>query len=544
MANERITEDIVRSHLKDDILFNVIRLEEQKSSNKRIQNLLDGASKSGQGVGKPEFLISFPSGAQDYLIVIECKASPVNHRSPGLDKPNDYAVDGVLHYGSFLAKDYTVLCIAVSGCEKDNLRVSHFLCHGSGYESLSADNKLLSINDYLQIFKNSLFEANLKNVNIIDKAIYLNELFQAYSVTESIRCTFISGILIGLTSQAYRSSYNLCTTALELTEATIAAIKSAFTSTNGQKREEMLAEYSKLLNEPLVMQDTIKHRDKHERESTADVLKYIVAYLDKYIFPLTQMDNGGYDVLGRFYTEFIRYAGSEQSQGLVLTPFHITDLFVDLADVTENSVVYDPCAGSAGFLISAMKRMIGFAGNDQQKAAEIKQAKLIGVELRPSMFTYACSNMMLRGDGRSNIYRDDCFVLKDEIINDHHPTISFLNPPYDVGTAGQMRFVEHALDVVSGRDGVVVAIVQMSAFVKNERELKSIKESILQKSRVIAVLSMPNDLFYPVGVVTAVIVLKAGMPNRDHKTWFGYAKEDGFVKEPLKNPLKSAKFSN
>jgi hypothetical protein len=292
----------------------------------------------------------------------------------------------------------------------------------------------------------------------------------------------------------------------------------------------MIAEYSKLLNEPIVKQDTIKHRDRQERESTADVLKEIVGYLDKYIFPLTQMDSGGYDVLGRFYTEFIRYAGSEQSQGLVLTPLHITDLFVDLADVTENSIVYDPCTGSAGFLISAMKRMIGYAGNDQQKTVHIKSANLIGVELRPSMFTYACSNMMLRGDGRSNIYRDDCFTIKDTIINEHHPTVAFLNPPYDVGTAGQMRFVEHALDVVSGKDGLVVAIVQMSCFVKNERELKAIKESILSKSRLIAVLSMPNDLFYPVGVVTAVVVLKSGIPNGSHKTWFGYVKDDGFFK--------------
>jgi len=382
----------------------------------------------------------------------------------------------------------------------------------------------------LQIFKNTLFEANLKSVNIIEKAIFLNELFQAYSITESIRCTFVSGILVGLTNQAYRSSFKLCSTAIEITESTIAAIKSAFSSASGSKREVMIAEYSKLLNEPIVKQDRIKHRDRQERENTADVLKEIVGYLDKYIFPLTQMDSGGYDVLGRFYTEFIRYAGSEQSQGLVLTPFHITDLFVDLAEVTENSVVYDPCTGSAGFLISAMKRMIGYAGNDQQKTVNIKSAKLIGVELRPSMFTYACSNMMLRGDGRSNIYRDDCFIIKDTIISEHHPTVAFLNPPYDVGTAGQMRFVEHALDVVSGSDGLVVAIVQMSCFVKNEKELRAVKESILGKARLIAVLSMPHDLFYPVPVDTAVVVLKAGIPNGSHKTWFGYVKNDGFVK--------------
>ena len=395
---------------------------------------------------------------------------------------------------------------------------------------LRNDNQLLSINDYIQLFRNSVFEANLRNIDIISKAIYLNELFQSYSIPEITRCTYVSAVLVALTNERFRASFRLCKTSQELVDSIMAAIKSVFGATQADKRQEMLEEYSKISNEPIIKQESIKPTNESVRKLTVELNKEIIDYLSSNVYPLTQMDNSGYDVLGRFYTEFIRYAGSEQAQGLVLTPFHITDLFVDLANVTMNSRVYDPCCGTSGFLLSAMKRMLGYAGNSQANIVRIKENNLIGVEIRPSMFTYACSNMMLRGDGRSNIYRNDCFLVAAQIRKDHRPNVAFLNPPYDVGTAGQMRFVEHAVDVVAAEGGTVVAIVQMSAFVKDEKELKGIKASILNKATLLAVISMPDDLFYPVGVVTAVIVLQAGKANGDHKTWFGYLKDDGFIK--------------
>ena len=97
MANERLTEDIVRQHFKDDALYKSVKFEEQKSSNKRISELLKGKSKNGgTGDGKPEFIISFPTNG-NYIIVIECKAKTSNHESAHRNIAKDYAVDGVLH---------------------------------------------------------------------------------------------------------------------------------------------------------------------------------------------------------------------------------------------------------------------------------------------------------------------------------------------------------------------------------------------------------------------------------------------------------------
>ena len=116
MANERLTENIVRDHFKLDPLFSSVKFEEQKSTNMRIAECLATASKSGKDrPGKPEFIITFPTQSSDYLIVIECKAKTDKHESANHDRAKDFAVDGVLHYAKFLSVEFNVVSIAVSG---------------------------------------------------------------------------------------------------------------------------------------------------------------------------------------------------------------------------------------------------------------------------------------------------------------------------------------------------------------------------------------------------------------------------------------------
>lgn len=133
MANERLTEGLVRDHFKDDPVFSSIQWDEQKSSIKLIDELLSSASKNNADTqffkkkkhGYPEFIISFPTNS-NYLIVVECKAITTKHESIGRNNPKDYAVDGVLHYASFLSKEFNVVAIAVSGETKSELKVSNF----------------------------------------------------------------------------------------------------------------------------------------------------------------------------------------------------------------------------------------------------------------------------------------------------------------------------------------------------------------------------------------------------------------------------------
>lgn len=534
MINERITEDIVRSHFKDDALFTSIKWEEQRSSSKRIQDLLKGESKGkGKGNGYPEFILSFPTNSS-YIIVIECKAKVSDHCSISLDEPVKYAVDGVLHYAKALSVDFNVIAIAVSGQNDTELRVSHFYWkkNADKFSSIS-DTKLLAIDDYMQVFDDQFFISDFFTRDIAFKAQYLNESFNNYTIPEYKRCTMISAMLLALIDSNFQSDFESEPTANSLGQAMLSAINAVFESEEDMVRNKtvLMREFESILNEPIFTQDNIKNKKAKKEEKSLSVLKDFIIYLKKYVYPLISHSNIGYDVLGRFYIEFIRYAASEQKSGLVLTPSHITELFCDLGELTTSDIVYDPCCGTGGFLVAAMQRMFKLAGNDISLRKEIRKHRLCGCELRSDIFSYACSSMRFRGDGKSNIYNGSCFNNAKSIADNHHPSIAFLNPPYDVGTAGQMEFVEHALNVLDKeKNGRVVAIVQMSCATKNESDLFAVKERLLAKHHLKAVISMPDDLFYPVGVVTCIMIFEANKPNKGRKTWFAFFKDDGFLK--------------
>lgn len=128
--NERQTENLVREKLRSlgyNEPDNGITVEEQKSEIAKVKSLLSKASKNSKGnAGYPEFIITSLKDTA-FLIVFECKPDASKHESPSHDKPVEYAVDGALHYAKHLAKQYTVLAVAVSGTTDSSMTVSNFL---------------------------------------------------------------------------------------------------------------------------------------------------------------------------------------------------------------------------------------------------------------------------------------------------------------------------------------------------------------------------------------------------------------------------------
>ena len=547
MANERKTENLVRDLLREQGYNdneNII-IEEQQSDNPRIDKLLNKASKSGGGKGYPEFIVSFKDKPNN-LIVIECKADTKYHVSKTKKKYKDYAVDGVLLYANYLKDSFNVIAIAVSGETAREMRVSHFLW-------LKEKHTYKSISDKVLLDPKSLFNVvdqqsqPLKEEELNKKAIEYNELLHSYSIPEVDRCTVISSILVALQDGAFTNGFedyhvidesdfdhddeeenenynpnedlidgllSACTTVLKRNKISI------------DKQEIILREYEKIKSNHTFRNRTISIKRK---DIPNTVLRDLILDVKENIMPY--INNNVYDVLGSFYTRFIRYAGSDSKTGLVLTPHHITDLFCDLAEINENDIVFDPCCGTGGFLVAAMNRMLKRSGNNLKKHKIIKSKQLIGIEKRADMFSHACSNMMMRGDGKSHIHFGDCFNNKLKgLIKKEKPTKIFLNPPYDVGSAGQLEFIENALEVATP-NSICVAICQMSTCTETKNVTIEARERLLNKHTLEAVLSMPDDLFYPVGVITVVLVFKAHTTHSMFKkTFFGYFKNDGFVK--------------
>lgn len=259
------------------------------------------------------------------------------------------------------------------------------------------------------------------------------------------------------------------------------------------------------------------------------LLSEIVTLLAERVLPFLTIYHA-FDVVGQFYGEFLKYTGGDgKGLGIVLTPKHLTELFALVANVSKDDVVVDPCAGTGGFLISAMSEMIKTATTNKQLES-IRRDRLIGVEQQPTMYALAASNMILRGDGKANLYQGSCFdAAITKAVVDHKPNVGLVNPPYAKSKADlhELRFVEHMLDMLQ-KKGTGVAIVPITCATAPSIH----KANLLSKHTLEAVMSMPVELFSPVGVVTCVMVFTAGVPHATskRKTWFGYWRDDGFVK--------------
>jgi len=521
MANERKTEIITRQHFEK--FLDQIEIEEQSSDNPKIDKLLKSASKKGNGKGYPEFLITYKTNP-DLIIVIECKANIKKHESKDRDKYSEFAVDGTLLYSSYLSRGFDVLAIAISGETKRELKVSHFL-HLKGEKKATSifGDKLLSAGDYLKGYLKSPEKFRQDYNTLLDFTKELNEKLHSYKILESQRSLLISSILIALENDAFKRSYASHKKPENLADALVKTVSDELESANitGKKLKNLNIQFS------FIKTDTsLSKKDK--------VLKEIIDEIDENINDFIKTHRY-FDVLGQLYIEFLRYANSDKGLGIVLTPPHITELFSDLAQVNKNSIAYDNCTGTGGFLISAMKKMIADAKGDEEKIKEIKSRQLIGTEYQSHIFALAVSNMYIHQDGKTNIINGSCFdeeVIKE--VKEKKPTVGFLNPPYrdKKNDIEELEFILNNLNCLV--DGATcVAIIPISSMLANKGIKLELKKKLLEKHTLEAVLSMPEDLFHnsKVSPVSVVVVFTAHKPHpKGKKTWLGYFRNDNFVK--------------
>lgn len=170
-----------------------------------------------------------------------------------------------------------------------------------------------------------------------------------------------------------------------------------------------------------------------------------------------------------------------------------------------------------------------FEDANPEEIERIREDGLYGVEFDDELYTLAVANMIIRKDGKSNIEHGDCF--KPEIVRklkSKNINIGLINPPYSQDDVVELEFVEHLLDILAvGGTGVVV--VPMSCAIGTK--FKDVRKRLFQKHTLDAVFSMPDDIFYPTGTNVCVMVWKAHCPHDStRETYFGYCKDDGFVK--------------
>ncbi|NLI64487.1 MAG: N-6 DNA methylase [Bacteroidales bacterium] len=190
--------------------------------------------------------------------------------------------------------------------------------------------------------------------------------------------------------------------------------------------------------------------------------------------------------------------------------------------------------GTAGFLIAGMHIMLSQTSDYETRRA-IKKDQLFGIESQSYMFTIATTNMILRGDGRSNLENAD-FLKQNpaKIQKEWHPTVGMMNPPYSQGSSAnpelyEISFTEHLLDsiVEEGRVGIIVPQSTMTGKTKIEKEIKA---NILKKHTLEGVITLNKDTFYGVGVNPCIAIFTAWVPHYKEKVCkFINFENDGYV---------------
>ena len=251
------------------------------------------------------------------------------------------------------------------------------------------------------------------------------------------------------------------------------------------------------------------------------------------------------DFTGKLFNEMYSWLGFSQDKlnDVVLTPAYVARLLVRLARVNKDSYVWDFATGSAGLLVAAMNEMLIDAKNNIHSPAElaikevkIKSEQMLGIEVLPSVYMLAVLNMILMGDGSSNIINEDSLKDFDGTYGGNNdskfPADAFvLNPPYSARGNG-MVFVEKALSMMER--GYAAIIIQGSA---GTGKATDYNKRILKRNTLLASIKMPIDLFVgKSNVQTYIYVFRVNESHKkDDMVKFIDFSNDGYTRTNRKN---------
>lgn len=565
---------------------------EQESLNTEIdQALNDYASKSGgAGGNRPDAklflqdknLVNYPilieyKGYKDKLVLLDADGRVANKTAknqPDFKTINSYAVNGAVHYANALLHytSYTeIIAIGMTGYKDNAGKLQYEI--GVYYVSKSNFGVGQKVDDYtdFSFLKKENFDQFIETV----KQLHLTP--EEIEKLRERREQEINASLVKLNNDIYQNEKGLSERdRVYLVAASIIAtlgvpgkvaalekaeLKSS-TEDGNRDGDIILRKIKAFLNEKNLpsekrdlivrtLQNTLTTDNINKVENGESQLKRVFTKIidDLGIYYKIGLST---DFTGKLFNEMYSWLGFSQDKlnDVVLTPSYVATLLARLARVNKDSYVWDFATGSAGLLVASMNEMLIDAKEKikspdelARKSAQIKATQLLGLEILSEVYMLAILNMILMGDGSSNIINKDslkefdgnyCFGKTDEKF----PADAFvLNPPYSAPGNG-MVFVERALSMMS--KGYAAIIIQNSA---GNGKAAEYNKRILQHSTLLASIKMPIDLFIgKSSVQTNVYVFRVGEAHqKDDAVKFIDFSNDGYTRSDRKKASSNLK---
>lgn len=420
-----------------------------------------------------------------------------------------------------------------------------------------------------------LFDTSRQNdkERVMKNTYDLNELLHKKDIDEKLRSQFVGTTLLYIKDMVKKTGATRIYDALKdklddvwkmmSAEEIRAGIKNTLdnlldNSENKTKKIELLQK--NVLNDQKVKKLKIKDWIEILDTILMDIYRYIDADSSE-----------GQDILNLFFIAFNKYTG-KADKNQAFTPDHITEFMCRITDVDRTKVVLDGTCGSGSFLVQAMVKEIADCRRDKtEKEAEelirqVKEKHIFGIEVEEKAYGLSTTNMLIHGDGNSNIKFGSIFDSK-KFIMEADPDIILMNPPYNAKPIGipaaykttwtakakdgkedptkGFVFVHFISDVIKELNDLkekagkptkqvkLAVLLPVAAAIGTSDIIEKEKIAMLENNTLEAVFTLPNEIFYPGASACACCMLfTLGKPHSEEKeTFFGYCKDDGFKKK-------------
>ena len=272
---------------------------------------------------------------------------------------------------------------------------------------------------------------------------------------------------------------------------------------------------------------------------------------------------GKWDYLGRAYEFVVNKLGEQKQYGQYFTPRHVIDHMVQIIDPARGERIYDPAAGTAGFIVRAFEYVqikINETVKDYTRrelaVRELKENHLFAVEKAPDVFKLGLMNMILHGDGSTHMEEADSLSNEAQHTRRGLYDVILTNPPF--GPTAQERtaqfehhiklyealFTQHMLNSLKP-GGRAAFVIKEGMLFGSQKVLRAICKKMVEHYQVLAVISLPNGVFNPYsGAKTSVLVIRRPKRKGEEKpdrVWFYQVESDGRDLGATRRPLADIK---
>lgn len=431
-------------------------------------------------------------------------------------KDLERAKDEAIGYANKLNKD-RVLCpiaTAVAGNPDDTFIVQNFYFKNGEWNEVVVNGKATKgflspeIAKHLVDFdSHSIKDIQISDEILLRKATKINEILHVGSINKNARARVMASLLLAIADD---TRINIDNDAFTL----IQEINSKAEKILDKNRKREFAK-SIAISTPPTPDNHVKFR-----KALIDTIQELED------INIRSAMNSGTDILGRFYEVFLKYGNGAKEIGIVLTPRHITRFAVQALRVSKYDKVFDPACGTGGFLVAAFDHVRKEC--DEAELEEFKKNGLYGIEQEPEVVALALVNMIFRGDGKNNIVEGNCFTNKH--FRDIKMTKVLMNPPFALKKEDEKeyKFIDLALSKMA-KGGLLFVIIP-SPVMFREKMFRDWRTNMLRNHSLRAVIKLPEDLFYPVGVHTSGVIIEAGKPHDFKENVLWAAMDDGHRK--------------